>query len=169
MTVNKDSKIVKLLWTGGWDSTFRLLQLVITLKKKVQPFYILDPGRKSMQHELHAIQKIKKQLIRDHPEFTGSILPTIYIERYFIPMDQEISDAFIQLQNYAHFGEQYQWMARYAKANSLEGLEVGAERATCPFSNFIDKRLLKVQNNGISFYRVADENVEPEVRNFFKY
>ena len=169
MAVQRSHNVVNLLWTGGWDSTFRLLQLVILLNKRVQPYYILDPGRHSMQRELHAMQNIKDQLVRDHPELDGFVLPTIYIERQFIPQDKDISDAFKQLQDHAHFGEQYLWMAWYAKANGLSGLEVGAERATCPFSNFVDQRLTKVHENGISYYTVVRENVEPEVRTFFRH
>ena len=37
------ARAVKLLWTGGWDSTFRLLQLLLLYEKKVQPYYIIDP------------------------------------------------------------------------------------------------------------------------------
>ncbi len=42
------------LWTGGWDSTFRVLELVIMKKEMVQPHYILDEDRASTQKELHA-------------------------------------------------------------------------------------------------------------------
>ena len=31
-----------LLWTGGWDSTFRLLSLLLREQREVQPYYILD-------------------------------------------------------------------------------------------------------------------------------
>src|SRR5690606_13578695 len=33
---------VNLLWTGGWDSTFRLLSLVVQQHRCVQPYYVLD-------------------------------------------------------------------------------------------------------------------------------
>lgn len=34
-----------LLWTGGWDSTFRVLQLLLCSRDAVQPHYIIDPER----------------------------------------------------------------------------------------------------------------------------
>ena len=55
------SKIVYVLWTGGWDSTFRILQLQ---KKKseekiiIQPIYVSDDSRKSEIKEIEAIKKI---------------------------------------------------------------------------------------------------------------
>ena len=51
----------KILWTGGWDSTFR----VIELSRKnvvIQPIYVLDSGRKSTDYELKAIDKIIQDL-----------------------------------------------------------------------------------------------------------
>jgi len=35
---------INLFWTGGWDSTFRLIQLVFVNKKTVHPYYIIDPA-----------------------------------------------------------------------------------------------------------------------------
>ncbi len=52
---------IKILWTGGWDSTFR----VIELSRKnvvIQPIYVLDSGRKSTDYELKAIDKIIQDL-----------------------------------------------------------------------------------------------------------
>src|SRR5688572_33020809 len=33
---------VALLWTGGWDSTFRLLMLLLVERRAVQSYYIVD-------------------------------------------------------------------------------------------------------------------------------
>ena len=41
------TKPINLFWTGGWDSTYRLLYLLIVEKKYVQPYYIIDLTRKS--------------------------------------------------------------------------------------------------------------------------
>ena len=38
---------VQILWTGGWDSTFRLLQLLLELKLEVIPHYVIDDTRES--------------------------------------------------------------------------------------------------------------------------
>ena len=44
------SGIKKVLWTGGWDSTFRVLYLVLVEKCQVQTYYIIDPFRWSLVH-----------------------------------------------------------------------------------------------------------------------
>ena len=33
----------RLLWTGGWDSTYRLLDLLLVQKQHVQPYYVEMP------------------------------------------------------------------------------------------------------------------------------
>ena len=37
-----NNKITYLFWTGGYDSTFRLCQLVFEENKTVQPIYVSD-------------------------------------------------------------------------------------------------------------------------------
>ena len=55
----KESKPINLLWTSGWDSTFRLLQLVVEQKVSVQPIYIIDTGRASTLTEIKSMDIIK--------------------------------------------------------------------------------------------------------------
>ena len=52
--------IVQIFWTGGWDSSFRVLQLS---KKDVliQPIY-LDDNRASADNELRAIDSIANKI-----------------------------------------------------------------------------------------------------------
>ena len=64
--------MIYLFWTGGYDSTFRLCQLLIKYKKKVQPIYISDPNldnyenkktkRKNHKNEINAMIKIRNKL-----------------------------------------------------------------------------------------------------------
>ena len=56
----QSNKYVNIFWTGGWDSTFRVLQLLIAKKKTVQPFYINDPNRKSAEKELNAMKTVDR-------------------------------------------------------------------------------------------------------------
>ena len=43
---------INLFWTGGMDSTFRLIQLTVVYNKVVQPYYIIDPNRNSILFEI---------------------------------------------------------------------------------------------------------------------
>ena len=50
------NKIVEIFWTGGFDSTFRIVQLS-RCNVTIQPYYISD-NRKSEKNELKAIEQI---------------------------------------------------------------------------------------------------------------
>lgn len=52
----------RILWTGGWDSTFRVLDLVLNKKKNIQPYYILDERRASTEIEIATMEKIKEMM-----------------------------------------------------------------------------------------------------------
>ena len=41
--INLDNKIHYLYWTGGYDSSYRLCEMLIIEKKKVQPIYVSLP------------------------------------------------------------------------------------------------------------------------------
>lgn len=57
--------ITHLFWTGGWDSTFHLLQLLLDEYKAVQTYYLLDSTRASCPEEIETILTIKKRLHTD--------------------------------------------------------------------------------------------------------
>jgi len=90
----KKNNIIPLLWTGGWDSTFRLLQLVIEKGCLVEPYYILNPKRKSLQNELKAMDNIRNTIEHKYPNKQNHILCTNYISLYDMPDDKEIKKAF---------------------------------------------------------------------------
>ena len=47
---------IKILWTGGWDSTFQLLRLLFLDKQPVEPYYLIDEERPSTGIELLALR-----------------------------------------------------------------------------------------------------------------
>lgn len=49
--VERISGPISILWTGGWDSTYRVVELS-RQKVTIQPIYILDPKRESANYEL---------------------------------------------------------------------------------------------------------------------
>lgn len=112
-----DGLAVHLLWTGGWDSTYRLLELLLVSHRPVQPHYILDEDRLSLGHELRTMALIRQQLA----ERPG--LPCLPATRFMAKADiapqPEITAAFRRLRAGGHLGSQYHWLARYAA--QLEG------------------------------------------------
>ncbi len=116
--------IVKIFWTGGWDSTFRVLYLVLVEKKTIQPYYLLPVARKSSNEELLAMKKIKEELFKKYPETERLINPTIIKKVIDIADDQEIRQSFLNLQEKNNIGFQYDFMARFAKEAGITGIEV---------------------------------------------
>ena len=57
-----------LLWTGGWDSTYRLLELLLVHGGTVQPYYLIDTHRRSLRLELRTMRRIKSLLFEQHRE-----------------------------------------------------------------------------------------------------
>lgn len=92
---NKKKEIYYLYWTGGYDSTFRLCEMLLNEKKIVQPFYVSLPldndcqteescnkvwVRRNRKEEKQAMLKIRKELARLYPKASSRLLPTIYID-----------------------------------------------------------------------------------------
>jgi hypothetical protein len=63
-----DGEPTQLLWTGGWDSSFRLLQLVLVERRPVRPIYVIDTGRPSTLFELRAMEAIRAGLLARLPD-----------------------------------------------------------------------------------------------------
>ena len=117
---------VYIFWTGGYDSTFRLCQLLLIEKVKVQPIYISDPyldnkktsktRRKNHNQEYDSMDKIKIKLNKDYPETKNLLLPTIDIDN--IKIDNEISETMKQLKKRKYVRRevcQYGGMAQVTK------------------------------------------------------
>lgn len=115
---------VDILWTGGWDSSFRVLSLALTEKATVQPHYIIDLGRPSSLRELQAINDIRQYLARFDSQASQRIKPTIITSINDIPPDQAITQSYRRLKSRAHLGSQYDWLARYAQFRNLTTLEL---------------------------------------------
>lgn len=123
-TVNK-LQLIKVLWTGGLDSSCRMLQLS-KLNVRVQPIYIIDGRyRKSLDNELHAISEITKD-IESHPETCFELLPLIKVSMEEIKEDEKILTAHRNIRKNIPLGHQYEWLARFAKFNP--GLELSFEK-----------------------------------------
>lgn len=114
------------LWTGGWDSTFRILHIIIVNKSHVQPYYIVDPFRWSLVHELKAMSKIKKLLRQRYPQVCNLLLPTILFDKTDIREDRQIAESYVGLRN--KLGGQYEWLAMWAKQTGMKDLELVIEQ-----------------------------------------
>src|SRR5687768_2173151 len=98
---------VKLLWTGGWDSTFRLLDLLLVKKRAVQPYYIISRSRQSCEMEIKTMEKIRNLIFKKNPETRKMLLPLITKERNSIAISKDITEKYNQLFSITYLGDQY--------------------------------------------------------------
>lgn len=130
-------KPIPVFWSGGWDSTFRILQLVLVKKIPVQPYYILDTERKSMLNELEAIKKIKVEIENNFPEESKNLLPTNFFALFSIEKNKVISDSHAAIQKKQRMGIQYEWLARFCAQQKISEMEISLELRTKAEDNIV--------------------------------
>jgi hypothetical protein len=106
---------VDILWTGGWDSTFRVLSLLHS-GATVRPHYVLDIERASTEHELAACASIRCHMPR---EWAARLSASLIIDRRDIRPDPGVSAAFERLRSAHWMGDQYDWLARYCHQHAI--------------------------------------------------
>ncbi|MFC3094630.1 hypothetical protein DRW07_12920 [Alteromonas sediminis] len=114
-----------ILWTGGWDSTFRLLQALFIDNETVQPYYIVDHNRKSTRQEFLAIRKIYLKV--KEKIGTSKLLPTKIYYRWELKPNASISESYNSLKSKMHVGTQYEWLALFAEQHQLNDLELSIQ------------------------------------------
>lgn len=120
-----EAPCVNLLWTGGWDSTFRLLQLLLLHRVPVVPHYLEDPTRPSTQIELRTMARIGDHLREAYPH-TRELLQPLHIAAVAdVAEDPEIAGALREIRKRVFIGSQYAWLPAFCKRNAIADMELG--------------------------------------------
>jgi 7-cyano-7-deazaguanine synthase in queuosine biosynthesis len=128
MTDGPDRDIVHLLWTGGWDSTFRLLQLLVETEARVQPIYVVDEKRASTPREIDTMRTLRREIVETLPGAEARLLPTRYGGSFgAITIEPHHRRQWRALQEDARVGYQHPNLASYAEQNDIERLEIGVQ------------------------------------------
>src|SRR5699024_8248940 len=106
------SNITNLLWTGGWDSTFRLLQLLFIEEKMVKPHYIVRP-QECTGKEIDTMHDIRRKISRQYPKQRKLLLPIAYTSTGEIKEHKAITDEYEKITKTKHINRQYEILARY--------------------------------------------------------
>lgn len=121
-------KPIKLLWTGGFDSTFRLLHILVVEKKYVQPYYVVDSTRKSTMYELKAMEIIRGNVINKFPETKNLILPSIIHLKTDILPNPKLNKYYNNIKSAFHIPPQHEWLTVFAHQFGIEDLEYCGEK-----------------------------------------
>lgn len=158
---------VNVLWTGGYDSSFRIVELS---KKNViiQPYYLSD-NRASEEHELSAISRITSDVL-NHPETKCIILPLLIFKTSEIRPDQDITNSYKAIRKVVPIGSQYDWLARFAKEHNIDNLELTIEKAESNKAlmalESYGTELKYIEEKSISFYEI-DKDSDYHIENIF--
>ena len=115
---------INILWTGGLDSTFRILELS-RLSVIIQPYYVWDQTRSSSKQELKAMKRVIAD-VTANPQTKAELLPIKIIQDTEIAKNATITHAWEILHEKYALGSQYDYLARFAFQYGLK-LEVGLE------------------------------------------
>lgn len=158
---------INILWTGGWDSTFRVVELS---QKEVciQPYYVVEKNRISQKYELQTMEKITKKL-QEHPNTKATFLPIQLVHKSEIQKNEQISKTYKEIFEIYHIGSQYDYLARLAL--TVERLELSVEKApTSKVLDFIQAcgRLEKVNIKGGDTYIIDVAQSSEELKLLFQ-
>lgn len=115
------------LWTAGWDSTYRVADLLLNESATVQPWYVMDSGRRSTKREIQAMEDIRNALERMDSTISQRFLPTRIFRIADIPADLAVTSAYERVAATYPLGRQYDWLARLARSQQVT-LELGIHR-----------------------------------------
>lgn len=149
--------IVSILWTGGYDSTFRMCQL----SKKditIQPYYVSD-NRQSEEYELKAIDVISKKL-EQNPDTKATIKPIIYVAKADRKKNEEITKAFKRLLKKDYMGSQYDWLGAFSAEHI--GIEMSIHKDDKAIALIAKNGTLKKQSDFSGEYYVIDTEKSPQ-------
>ena len=117
---------VNVLWTGGFDSTYRICQLSF-YEINIQPYYI-SAEKRAEPNELKAMAEISAY-IEAQKTTRCLLLPIIVVSLNEIPPYPDIEASWRKLFESVQLGSQYAWFARFAREKELF-LELGYEAPT---------------------------------------
>ena len=158
-----------LYWTGGYDSTFRMCEMLIDEGKRVQPIYValvLDNDcqseetctklwlRRNRKEEKMAMDAIIKKIKEDFPEVADNILPTLVIDE---PIKDDVFNFSYEKLFYSknlwpkkRKKHQYLFLTKYAYYHKKK-IDIGVlgihEKST--LAKFLGKNLVKTDDNYI--------------------
>ena len=171
INIQKDQ--VNLLWTGGWDSTFQLLQLLLIYKCNVSPFYLIHEERPSTSIEIKTMKDIKNSIIEKYPYTKYLLFPTQYHAVGDILPDSEITTAYRSILKECHIGSQYEWLARFCKEKKIKDMQLSVEKPFKSKENNLmvefENMLIKGEINSQTVYRFDPKNKNSDIFKVFKY
>lgn len=134
---------IPLFWTGGWDSTYRLLTLLLVQQRCVQPYYVIDDARRrpSVPAERQAMQRIRQHIEARDPQAAARLLDTIECPLSAIAPDPGLQAHYEACLRQVVIGGQYEWLARFCRQRGIDGMELAIhldDKARTLLADYVD-------------------------------
>lgn len=157
-------KKINILWTGGWDSTYRILRL-IDKPIEIQPYYLKD-NRASEEIEINTIRTIINDL-EEMSETRCKFLEPKFKFVSEIPPDENITQSYKNLYTKDFFGSQYDWLSRFAK--NIKNLELTVHRDDTAYTVINNNGEIKLVEDEIygKYYILNKEKSSEDLINIF--
>lgn len=130
---NQEKPVVKVFWTGGWDSSFRICELS-RMDVKIQPIYLHGDDRHSEPYERKAMETITRML-QERPETRAEFLPLQCVDIRTIEINPEVSAAYHRIREKTGVGAQMEYLSSYV--HDHPGIELGIEKLPIEESHMI--------------------------------
>lgn len=160
-------QLVEIFWTGGFDSSFRIVQLS-RMPVVIQAYYLGD-NRESEPNEINAMNRIM-DVLKVRPETKCTFLPLVIYKKAqqkdFV--GPEVTQAYKDILKNGYFGSQYDWLGRFAKGHA--GIEMSIHKGGNAVNMIIDNgKMLEIEVPVIGKTFVADSSTtDPNVYMLFK-
>lgn len=165
MGAMSDNDTVKLFWTGGWDSTFQLLQLLLIERRRVQPYYLIEPERPLTRMELLTMRRIKARLLEEYPHTRELLRPTQFFAVADIAPNAEVTAAFHSVVARRYIGTQYEWLARFCSEHGFTDMQM----AIAPLRPLSADMVSQFSEDGREVFRINPQSCEADDCLLFKY
>ena len=151
---------VNVFWTGGLDSSFRMMQLS-RMDVEIQPIYLSDADSGKTRHERNAMAQITDDL-KNNPQTKATILPLIVVKGR-LPIDDDIAKAYEFLKGKYHIGTQYRKMAQITRNMDIKVevcLEYSTRSKACDAVNTEGTLLETVCDDGYQYLALSEDSSE---------
>jgi 7-cyano-7-deazaguanine synthase len=157
--------VFNVLWTGGWDSTYRILYLS-RHEVELRPHYIYYENRRSRDIEIKTMEEISKDIQKD-PKTKCTLRPLTIIQFKNIEINNDITQAFKRIRQEVLIGYQYEYLARYA--GTLENLEIGVEQGGLAeqMMNTFGEMIRVRDELGMEYWKVNEQNSSEDLNKVF--
>ena len=160
------AEATKVLWTGGWDSTFRVLSLLLVDKRPVEPHYVITIDRRSFGAELRTMARLKRAVLDRSPDARQLLKPAHLFDVTDLAPNERTTAQMRALKAVDYIGRQYEHLARYAEQLRIEGLELSVHRDDRAYLFLRDAVRHVTGDDGGSYWALADSPTDANLELF---